>query len=69
MVFQGTIIPGVGMLLLPWSFQNSYAAMAVVLALAGSAWLYFLQASNRLNGRMLLCNGSLYVIFIIYIAI
>ncbi len=67
MVFQGTVIPGVGMLLLPWSFQDGYAAMAVILALTGSAWLYFLQASGRLNGRMLLCNGFLYVIFLAYI--
>jgi len=66
MVFQGTIIPGLGMLLLPWSFQDGYAAMAVVLALSGSAWLYFLQVSGRLTGRMLLCNGFLYGIFIIY---
>ena len=69
MVFQGTVIPGVGMLLLPWSFQSGYAAMAVVLALAGSAWLYFLQASGRLNGRMLFGNGLLYMIFIAYIMI
>ncbi|MDQ6967826.1 MAG: sodium:calcium antiporter [Mariprofundaceae bacterium] len=69
MVFQGTIIPGVGMLLLPWSFQSGYAVMAVLLALAGSAWLYFLQASGRLNGRMLLCNGFLYATFIAYVIV
>lgn len=69
MVFQGTVIPGVGMLLLPWSFQGGHAAMAVALALAGSAWIYFLQASGRLNGRMLLCNGFLYTIFIVYIIV
>lgn len=68
MVFQGTVIPGIGMLLLPWSFHDGFAALAVVLALTGSAWLYFLQASGRLNGRMLLCNGILYAVFIAYVA-
>lgn len=66
MVFQGTMIPGVGMLLLPWHFQDDYAALAVILAIAGSAWLWFLQVSGRLNGKMLLCNGIFYIIFIIY---
>ena len=67
MVFQGTVVPGIGMLLLPWSFQDGYAAAAVVLAISGSAWLYFLQASGRLNGQMLLCNGFLYGLFLAYV--
>jgi len=67
MVFQGTVVPGIGMLLLPWSFQDGYAAAAVVLAISGSAWLYFLQASGRLNGKMLLCNGFLYGLFLAYV--
>jgi len=66
MVFQGTVIPGLGMLLLPWSFHDGYAAIAVILALSGSAWLFFLQTSGRLTGRMLLCNGFLYGLFILY---
>jgi len=66
-VFQGTVVPGIGMLLLPWSFQDGYAAAAVVLAISGSAWLYFLQASGRLNGQMLLCNGFLYGLFLAYV--
>ena len=66
MVFQGTIIPGMGMLLLPWHFQSGYAALAVVLAIAGSAWLWFLENTGRLNGKMLLLNGILYLIFIVY---
>ena len=69
MVFQGTMIPGIGMLLLPWHFQSGYAALAVVLAIAGSAWLWFLESSGRLNGKMLFFNGILYLVFIVYAVI
>jgi len=69
MVFQGSMIPAIGMLLLPWHFESSYAAMAVILALLGSAWLWFLQSSGRLNGRMLMSSALLYGVFIIYVII
>ncbi len=64
MVFQGTVIPGVGMMLLPWSFHDGYAGLAVVLALSGSAWLWFLHKSGRLNPLMMMCSSVLYACFI-----
>jgi len=67
MVFQGTVIPGVGMLLLPWSFHGGYAGLAVILALLGSAWLWFLQRCGRLNGAMMMMSTLLYATFIAYV--
>ena len=67
MVFQGTIIPALGMMLLPWHFHDGYAAMAVILALTGSGWLWFLKASHRLNPAMMTCSTLLYAIFIAYV--
>jgi len=67
MVFQGTIIPAIGMLLLPWSFHSGYAALAVFLALSGSTWLWFLQRTGRLNGAMMMLSTCLYAIFIAYV--
>jgi len=67
MVFQGTMIPGIGMLLLPWSFHGGYAALAVVLALLGSMWLWYLQHSERLNGAMMMLSSLLYAVFIAYV--
>jgi len=67
MVFQGTMIPAIAMLLLPWSFHGGYEALAVILALLGSAWLWFLQSSGRLNGAMMLLSSLLYTVFIAYV--
>ncbi|MDQ6990575.1 MAG: sodium:calcium antiporter [Mariprofundaceae bacterium] len=67
MVFQGTVIPGIGMLLLPWSFHDEYAGLAVILALMGSSWLWFLQRSGRLNGSMMMLSSLLYAAFIAYV--
>lgn len=67
MVFQGTMIPAIAMLLIPWSFHGVYAGLAVVLALLGSLWLWFLQSSGRLNGAMMMLSSLLYAIFIAYV--
>lgn len=67
MVFQGTVIPAVGIMMMPWHFSEVYALMAAGLALLGAAWLWFLQHTSRLTAAMLLGNGILYAIFIVLI--
>ena len=64
MVFQGTVIPGVGMLLMPWSFSDGHAATAVILALCGSSVHWFLHKSGRLKPLYLCGNMLLYALFL-----
>ncbi|MDX8392303.1 MAG: sodium:calcium antiporter [Mariprofundaceae bacterium] len=70
MVFQGTIIPAIGMMIMPWHIDlNSAAGVSVALALAGAAWLFLLQRTGRLKSGPLLLNVFLYVAFGICIAL
>jgi cation:H+ antiporter len=64
MVFQGTIIPAAGMLLMPWSFSDWHAAAAVVLALLGSTTLLFLHKTGRLKPVYLCLNMVFYGAFV-----
>ena len=67
MVFQGTVIPGVVMMLMPWNLEAGPAVAAVVLALLGNGWLWFLAKSGRLTGGFLSMSMLLYGAFIIYV--
>jgi len=64
MVFQGTVIPAVGMLLMPWAFHDVHAVIAVMLALLGSGLLWFLHKTGRLNPVFLSMNMLFYAAFI-----
>jgi len=65
MVFQGTIIPAIGMMIMPWHFDSTYAFLSVILAMAGSAWLWFLTLRHRITPLNLMLNAALYGIFIV----
>lgn len=67
MVFQGTIIPGIGILLMPWVLNDVFAAMAVALALAGNAWLWLLLRSGRLTPKLVSLNVIFYAIFMAFV--
>lgn len=70
MVFQGTIIPAIGMLIMPWHIDlTSAAGWPVSLALGGAFWLWLLHTTGRLKSGLLVLNALLYFTFGIYIAI
>ncbi len=64
MVFQGTVIPAIGMLLMPWHFSDWHAGLTAALALAGAGWLGWLNARGAITPRALLLNLALYAVFI-----
>ena len=65
MVFQGTVIPAMGIMIMPWHFDvASHASYSVILAITGVAWLWWLQYSKRLNAANLMFNVALYAVFI-----
>lgn len=68
MVFQGTVIPAIGMFIMPWHIDLSSAAGAsVILTLCGVIVLALLHAAKRLQPRLLLLNAGLYLAFGIYV--
>ncbi len=67
LVLQGAVIPGIGMLLVPWRFDRAETVAALV-ALGGSAAVYgALRLSGRLARAPLLAVGLLYLAFVIWV--
>jgi len=67
MVFQGSVIPAIAILLMPWHFESPYAIAATALALLGAGWLFILQRWVSLTPRLLLFNGVFYLTFIVFV--
>ena len=65
MVFQGTMIPAIGMMLMPWHFNNMFASLAVALAFMGMIWLRLLLYRGHLSPAGLCGNVFLYLLFVI----
>jgi cation:H+ antiporter len=63
MVFQGTMLPAIGVLLTPWAPQKEVLA-GVVITLVAAAWLRFMLARGQLRVWHLAVNGALYVTYL-----
>ncbi len=64
MVFQGTLLPAIGILLTPWQPRREVFT-GIVVALLGAAWLRWLVQRGRLRVWHMGINGTLYVAYII----
>lgn len=64
MVFQGTVLPAIGLLLTPWEPRKEVIA-GIVVALAASVWLRYCLAQGQLVVWQLMLNGMLYVAYIV----
>lgn len=63
MVFQGTMLPAIGIMLTPWQPRKEVLS-GVIVTLLAAAWLRFNVRSRGLQLRMLLINGLLYVAYL-----
>jgi len=63
MVFQGTLLPAIGIMLTPWQ-PRIEVLTGVLITLVAAAWLRFHARSGGLPVWTLLVNGGLYVIFL-----
>ncbi|HYP67333.1 MAG TPA: sodium:calcium antiporter [Thiobacillaceae bacterium] len=63
MVFQGTLLPAIGISLTPWAPQKE-VLLGVAVTLIGATWLRFRLISGGLRVRDLWLNGALYVIYL-----
>jgi cation:H+ antiporter len=59
MVFQGTLLPAIGIMLTPWE-PRVEVLTGVLITLAAAAWLRFNARSNGVVLWALLGNGVLY---------
>jgi cation:H+ antiporter len=64
MVFQGTLLPGIGIMLTPWA-PRVEVLTGVFITLAAAAWLRFNARKNGLVLWALLVNGGLYVLYLL----
>jgi len=63
MVFQGTLLPAIGILLTPWAPQKEVLA-GVVITLVAAAWLRYMLMRGQLRVWMLAVNGALYATYL-----
>jgi cation:H+ antiporter len=63
MVFQGTLLPAIGILLTPWAPQKEVLA-GVVITLLAATWLRLMLQRGQLRVWMLAVNGALYVTYL-----
>ncbi len=63
MVFQGTLLPAIGILLTPWDPRTEVLA-GVLITLVGALWLRFLLARGGIKVWHVIVNGGLYVLYL-----
>jgi cation:H+ antiporter len=63
MVFQGTLLPAIGISLTPWIPQKEVLA-GVVITLIAAAWLRWMVARGQLRVWHLWVNGALYATYL-----
>lgn len=66
MVFQGTLLPAIGILLTPWVAQREVFA-GIVITLLGALWLRVMLTRGQLRVWHLSVNGLLYVSYLIIV--
>ncbi|MDP2830271.1 MAG: sodium:calcium antiporter [Sulfuricellaceae bacterium] len=63
MVFQGTLLPAIGIMLTPWAPQREVLA-GIIITLVAAAWLRIMSARGQLRVWHLFFNGALYVTYL-----
>ncbi|MBM3350749.1 MAG: sodium:calcium antiporter [Betaproteobacteria bacterium] len=66
MVFQGTLLPAIGIMLTPWEPRKE-VLLGVVLTLVAAVWLRYLVANGGLRVWHLLVNGGVYVTYLLLV--
>ena len=64
MVFQGTLLPAIGILLTPWAPRIEVVA-GIVITLLAAIWLRIMISRGQLRVWHLWINGALYVIYLL----
>jgi cation:H+ antiporter len=63
MVFQGTLLPAIGIMLTPWQIRPE-VSLGLVITLIAAVWLRFLISKGGILVWHLLLNGLMYLVYI-----
>ena len=66
MVFQGTLLPAIGIMLTPWEPRQE-VLLGIVMTLMAAIWLRYLTAKGGIRVWHLLVNGALYVTYLLLV--
>jgi len=66
MVFQGTLLPAIGIMLTPWEPRREVSA-GVVITLLGATWIRLLIARGHIKVWHLWVNGLMYISYLIIV--
>jgi cation:H+ antiporter len=66
MVFQGTLLPAIGIMLTPW-VPRTEVILGIAMTLLAAIWLRYLVASGGIKVWHLLINGAMYISYIILV--
>ena len=68
MVFQGTLLPAIGIMLTPWTPQREVVA-GILITLLAALWLRVMLARGQLRVWHLGVNGVLYVTYLVIVLV
>lgn len=64
MVFQGSLLPAIGILLTPWTINITVMTSCIITLIAG-IWVYIMTIKKiKIAFTMLILNGMLYILFV-----
>jgi cation:H+ antiporter len=66
MVFQGTLLPAIGIMLTPWQ-PRSEVVLGIALTLIAAIWIRYLAGRSILRVWHLLLNGAVYLTYLVLV--
>ncbi len=66
MVFQGTLLPAIGIMLTPWEPRQE-VLLGIVMTLIAAVWLRYLTNKGGIRVWHLLVNGALYITYLVLV--
>ena len=68
MVFQGTLLPAIGIMLTPWEPRKE-VLWGIIITLIAAVWLRYLMAKGGIRVWHLLVNGAMYLTYLAIVLI
>ncbi len=66
MVFQGTLLPAIGIMLTPWAPRHE-VVLGIAMTMIAAIWLRYLVAKGGLKVWHLLVNGAMYITYLVLV--
>ncbi len=66
MVFQGTLLPAIGIMLTPWE-PRTEVVLGLIFTLVAAIWMRYLMAKGGIKVWHLLINGLMYIAYLVLV--